>query len=465
VTDEERTGSCVICQTRDPLPDLVPCCGPCRSRLAGQLRDIPHLVEELKSPPEAEPARDLVSVAFPAAAIAGQSNAPRVQGSREAPVPISVDRTDLLFAARSSTAATRELAYPEQDEDQVGYLSAATTLDAWCRDIAPDRRESVPEPTPAVQCQWLLDRLEDVFKHPAVDEMAKDVGDLWHALRRSAGLTMPKEELCPGVPCRSIECDLKTLVRLPGSEWVECRSCGNLLSEVEYQEWCRMVRAPLCGLKNGDWWCARTKRHPGPCAPAGLEEVVMRKIPTLFVRDFTEPSNGRYVTEEVTPGCEWVLAGEGVPTRKYDGTCVYYDGERWWARREVKPGKTQPPNFVPVDTDDATGKTVGWEPVEQSAFAKYHAEAVANAETGISGWPRGTYELVGPKVNGNPERTDVHRLWAHAAADVLRQPTLTFDGIRKAVRAAAEEDGMEGVVWHHPDGRMAKIKARDFPHD
>jgi hypothetical protein len=21
----------------------------------------------------------------------------------------------------------------------------------------------------------------------------------------------------------------------------------------------------------------------------------------------------------------------------------------------------------------------------------------------------------------------------------------------------------EGVVWHHPDGRMAKIKRRDFP--
>ena len=29
-----------------------------------------------------------------------------------------------------------------------------------------------------------------------------------------------------------------------------------------------------------------------------------------------------------------------------------------------------------VEHDDETGKTVGWEPVEQSSFAKYHAEAI-----------------------------------------------------------------------------------------
>ena len=43
----------------------------------------------------------------------------------------------------------------------------------------------------------------------------------------------------------------------------------------------------------------------------------MQKIPTVFQRD---PSNPKHVLPEVTPGCEWVLAGEGVPTRKYDGT-------------------------------------------------------------------------------------------------------------------------------------------------
>ncbi len=36
------------------------------------------------------------------------------------------------------------------------------------------------------------------------------------------------------------------------------------------------------------------------------------KIPTLFVRDLEDRA---HVTDEVTPGCEWVLAGEGVAYR------------------------------------------------------------------------------------------------------------------------------------------------------
>jgi uncharacterized protein DUF5565 len=186
----------------------------------------------------------------------------------------------------------------------------------------------------------------------------------------------------------------------------------------------------------------------------------MNKIPTVFVRD---ENDRRHVTQEVTPGCEWVLVGDGTPTRKYDGTCMRLTNDGlWWARREVKSGKDAPPNFVPVQVDEVTHKIVGWEPVEQSAFARWHAEAIefGNA-TGITGWPAGTYELVGPKVNGNPERTRQHALWAHGVADVVECPDRTFEGIRAAVLRAAE-DGAEGIVFHHPDGRMAKIKARDF---
>lgn len=180
----------------------------------------------------------------------------------------------------------------------------------------------------------------------------------------------------------------------------------------------------------------------------------MRKIPTLFVRD---PDTGlRYVTREVHPDCQWVIDGEGVATRKYDGTCVMFDGTNWWARREVKVTKAPPPNYVLVERDDVTGKTVGWEPMEQSAFVKYHAEAAYGQL--ITRWPTGTYELVGPKINGNPEKLEVHELLAHDAADVLDAPR-DFDGLRDWL---ATFDG-EGIVWHHPDGRMAKLKRRDFP--
>lgn len=190
----------------------------------------------------------------------------------------------------------------------------------------------------------------------------------------------------------------------------------------------------------------------------------MKKIPTLYVRD---ENDRRYVTEAVTPGCEWVLGGEGQAARKYDGTCVMLDEHgKWWARREVKPGKIPPPSFVIAEYDATTGKTVGWEPIEQSAFAKYHAEALCeadeNGEDPWTGWKPGTYELVGPKVNGNPEHYEEHWLISHAEASHLLVPELTFDGIRKSVLALADADGCEGIVWHHEDGRMVKIKARDF---
>lgn len=186
----------------------------------------------------------------------------------------------------------------------------------------------------------------------------------------------------------------------------------------------------------------------------------MRKIPTLFVRD---EADRRFVTPKVTPGCEWVLAGEGAPTRKFDGTCVKLDPYgRWWARREVKPGKEPPANFVTEQHDPVTGKTVGWEPIEQTGWAKYHAEAIeaGSVEHHAHGpfFENGTYELVGPKVNQNPERVSGHRLVRHGRWPVEDAPR-DYDGLREWMAAT----DFEGIVWHHPDGRMAKLKKRDFP--
>ena len=39
---------------------------------------------------------------------------------------------------------------------------------------------------------------------------------------------------------------------------------------------------------------------------------------------------------------------------------------------------------------------------------------------------------------------------------------ITFEAARAAV-LALKGQGVEGIVWHHPDGRMAKLKGRDFP--
>jgi len=179
----------------------------------------------------------------------------------------------------------------------------------------------------------------------------------------------------------------------------------------------------------------------------------MKKIPTLFLRN---PDDRRHVTKEVTPGCEWVISGEGVPTRKYDGTCVMLDGTgRWWARREVKKGKQSPYMFMRVDYDTVTGKQVGWVPIEDSSFYKFFLEALTNSTP----TNKGTYELCGPKVNGNPEDTEGHELFSHENADLVWFP---FEASAQLIAHTVQKLTIEGVVWRHPDGRMAKLKARDY---
>lgn len=180
----------------------------------------------------------------------------------------------------------------------------------------------------------------------------------------------------------------------------------------------------------------------------------MKKIPTLFVR--TE--DRRYVTDQVTPGCEWVLAGEGRATRKYDGTCVLIDDDGvCWTRREVKPGKNPPPGWDEVDHDDVTGKRVGWVPFVQSPFESILTDLFCSGR-GDDLRP-GTYELVGPKINGNPEYFDRHTLVRHGSGLQLLAVPLFYDGLADYLRSLP----YEGIVWHHPDGRMVKLKRRDFP--
>lgn len=187
----------------------------------------------------------------------------------------------------------------------------------------------------------------------------------------------------------------------------------------------------------------------------------MKKIPTVFVRDF-DHDHGRYVTEQVTPGCEWVLAGEGVATRKWDGTCIMIDdGPHYlWARREVKTFPP-PPGFQEVDRDPITGNRVGWEPASQSSYAKILAEMRAD----IEGLRSGTYELVGPKVNGNPENFGYHTLLPHGSNTIgLASIGRDFHALRSWT---ADHPGIEGIVfWRqvgNSDAGMAKIKRRDFP--
>src|SRR5690606_35845707 len=104
-----------------------------------------------------------------------------------------------------------------------------------------------------------------------------------------------------------------------------------------------------------------------------------------------------------------------------------------------------------------TGKRMGWEPIEQSSFAK----AFATAGEPLNAAPGDTFELVGPKVNGNPHGFPEHCLIRHGRDHAVDLPR-DFEGLR-AWLAAVVDGSAEGIVWHHPDGRRAKLKVRDFP--
>lgn len=183
----------------------------------------------------------------------------------------------------------------------------------------------------------------------------------------------------------------------------------------------------------------------------------MRKMPTLFVRDFTK--HAAIARDEVTLGCEWVLAGEGVATRKLDGTCcriVTGPGcAQLFKRYDAKHGKTPPVDFEPAQEapDPVTGHWPGWVPITPSD--RYHHEAFKRSDLDVRD---GTYELCGPRVNGNPEQLSEHRLIRHGSVLLASAYPLSFDGLR----AYLDANVIEGIVWHHPDGRMAKLKRSDF---
>ena len=180
----------------------------------------------------------------------------------------------------------------------------------------------------------------------------------------------------------------------------------------------------------------------------------MKKIPTLYKRD---PDNRSKLLPEVHPDCQWVIDGEGVATVKLDGTCCKIAGDgRFLKRRELKFGKSIPDDFILEECDEYTGKMFGWVPVQYgSKQDKWHTEAWDRAEL-LNHHTPGTYELLGPKIQGNPEGLTEHRLVPHGETKLLEAP-VEFD-ILKSYLSTFD---IEGLVWHHPDGRMAKIKLKD----
>ena len=181
----------------------------------------------------------------------------------------------------------------------------------------------------------------------------------------------------------------------------------------------------------------------------------MQKIISLFKRDY---EGTRLVYDEIVPGAEWGVMCEGVATEKWDGTaCLVRDG-KLYKRYDAKKGRTPPANFEPAqaEPDEITGHFPGWVPVGNGTEDKYHRQAWNLAGHAL---PNGTYELVGENIQGNPYDMAECQLLRHGSEIITPEPERTFDGLKTWFKQHPE---VEGIVWHHPDGRMVKVKARDF---
>ena len=205
----------------------------------------------------------------------------------------------------------------------------------------------------------------------------------------------------------------------------------------------------------------------------------MKKITTVFKID----RSNNLATREVLTGNEWVITGQGVATIKFDGTaCLIKNGVlfRRWNRKLTKrairlksklsrAGKSFVPHehmFKPVPAgailcndgfDPKTYHWPHWIPVSAENPADHlHIEGfeALQAEGKIS---EGSFELCGPKVRCNPHNLKSHVLIKHGA-NIVQLKERSFDAIREYIATHS----IEGLVFHHPDGRMAKVRNKDF---
>ena len=201
----------------------------------------------------------------------------------------------------------------------------------------------------------------------------------------------------------------------------------------------------------------------------------MKKMSTVYEMN----RDTGLVFDNVRPENQWVVDGEGVATLKFDGTaCLYFQNKLWkrFDRKLSKQGENlrrkQGINFVPTDEmfrklpegaipciptyDPVTFHFPHWVPVTDGVPEDvYHLEGLKNFDSVFKEGQ--TYELVGPKIGKNHYGLDKHELWEHGSVQIEVKDR-SFEGLKKLLIEMNEE----GLVFHHSDGRMAKIRRGDF---
>ena len=194
----------------------------------------------------------------------------------------------------------------------------------------------------------------------------------------------------------------------------------------------------------------------------------MKKMTTLYKQLFENlPNNkGRIfsgLSEDTNPENDWVFIDPTtVAYRKLDGASAAVINGNIYSRYMSRQRKNTPAQIpikgIPAqpNIDEATQTHPYWVPAEAKGQGKHHYNAFINQPD----LPDGTYELIGPTVNGNPEQVAVNTLVAHDAAHLLvpLPTTITRESLKELILSKP----WEGLVFRNSNDNMCKLRRIDF---
>lgn len=186
----------------------------------------------------------------------------------------------------------------------------------------------------------------------------------------------------------------------------------------------------------------------------------MKKIPTLFVREFENHKVVRVTKEFTSEECKRAFL-EGTPTIKFDGSCcAVIDGE-FYKRYDAKKGKPIPEGAIKCqeEADPVTGHLPCWIKVsKEDPSDKWFLKAWENycilRDNIITG---GTYEACGKHFNGNPYNCDYDFIIPHGKTEATLK-SRTFEAVKDYLR----QSNQEGLVFWLEGKPVCKIKRTDF---
>lgn len=191
----------------------------------------------------------------------------------------------------------------------------------------------------------------------------------------------------------------------------------------------------------------------------------MRKIPTLFVREYENHKVINVTPEFTNEECKKALF-EGIPTLKFDGSCCAIIDGKFYKRYDAKKGKTIPENAIKCqeEPDPISGHMPCWVPVDENNPAdKWFMQAYKTYLSENHGYIKnGTYEAIGEHFQGNPYYLGYDILEPHGEVVLEDFKINPNEDYFEQVKNYLTKLNGEGIVFWLDNEPICKIKRTDF---